>query len=403
MSSTSSSPIDFLSRGVAISVLLGLIFIVFWVFDGFDKPFLVSAIFGAVVVQAVYSGGVARALSAVALTVSLTALFVYAHKFHWTDLAGNLWALGGFLGLASLLVLAWDALRSTEAMKPLLLALFCPFLAVVTNLALSVQIGFLPLVRDSHLFLFDGSLGFQPSFAVGRLFQAAPLLRSGCLFVYSILPFVELLGFLVFLRSNRRMVVNPFIVFMLVGLIGMALFAVCPATGPVYAFKSFPHLPLVVPSAAAVPQQGAPRNAIPSLHTAWALLLWWNLRGQKQWISWSALVFLFFTLLATMGFGEHYFVDLVVAVPFSLMIQSLCLRDWVRAGFGASITMSWLLYLRFGMLEAAPAPVHAWAMVLVTLAVTAYVGIRSSLRSNVHFVAESSLVMARLASDTGRL
>jgi hypothetical protein len=40
-----------------------------------------------------------------------------------------------------------------------------------------------------------------------------------------------------------------------------------------------------------------------------------------------ALAFLVFTVLATLGTGEHYFVDLMVAFPFALMIQAICAYD----------------------------------------------------------------------------
>jgi hypothetical protein len=38
--------------------------------------------------------------------------------------------------------------------------------------------------------------------------------------------------------------------------------------------------------------------------------------------AWS-LAFVWFTVMATLGTGGHYFVDLVVAFPFALMVQAL--------------------------------------------------------------------------------
>jgi hypothetical protein len=67
-----------------------------------------------------------------------------------------------------------------------------------------------------------------------------------------------------------------------------------------------------------------PRNAIPSLHMAWVLLVWWASRGLASWIRAVALAFVGFTILATMGIGEHHFVDLVVAFPFALMVLAGC-------------------------------------------------------------------------------
>src|SRR5208337_5691574 len=102
-----------------------------------------------------------------------------------------------------------------------------------------------------------------------------------------------------------------------------------PACGPVHVFGAgFPWHPLSTADAmrmAVVPivLKGA-RNAIPSLHMTWVLLVWWNSRGLARWVRAIALVFVVLTAMATLGTGEHYFIDLVVAFPFSLMVQALC-------------------------------------------------------------------------------
>jgi hypothetical protein len=66
------------------------------------------------------------------------------------------------------------------------------------------------------------------------------------------------------------------------------------------------------------------QNASPSLHMAWVLLAWWYSRGLSVWERGIAMMFVVFTAFATLGTGEHYFIDLVVAYPFSVMMQSLC-------------------------------------------------------------------------------
>ena len=112
-----------------------------------------------------------------------------------------------------------------------------------------------------------------------------------------------------------------------------------------------------------------PRNAIPSLHSAWALLLFWSVRHCRQWIRHAAAVFLALTLLATLGLGEHYVIDLVVAVPFAAFVMAACAREHRRAAVLGALVMAWLAYLRFGFLLIAPAPALAWVAVLATLAV----------------------------------
>jgi len=49
--------------------------------------------------------------------------------------------------------------------------------------------------------------------------------------------------------------------------------------------------------------------------------LLWNCRGRALQVFSSA--FLFLTALATVGLGEHYFVDLLASVPFCAAVQAV--------------------------------------------------------------------------------
>jgi hypothetical protein len=122
------------------------------------------------------------------------------------------------------------------------------------------------------------------------------------------------------------------------------------------------------------------QNAIPSLHMAWVLLAWWYSRGLSVWERGIALTFAVFTALATLGTGEHYFIDLIVAYPFSVMIQSLCAfpmrwaaRERVTGMlYGLLVTLLWLV-----MLGQVPkvfwfSPVIPWACCLLTVASAIY-------------------------------
>ena len=107
---------------------------------------------------------------------------------------------------------------------------------------------------------------------------------------------------------------------------GFVLYNLFPAVGPIHVFgKQFPDL---APPAGLAPFQlvaagEAPRNAMPSVHIAMALLILWNSRlGPRVWRV-VAAVLLGITVLATLGFGEHYLVDLLVAAPFALGASAL--------------------------------------------------------------------------------
>jgi hypothetical protein len=126
-----------------------------------------------------------------------------------------------------------------------------------------------------------------------------------------------------------------------------------------------------------IPLKGA-RNAIPSLHMAWVLLVWWNSKGLSRWIRVIALAFVIFTVLATLGTGEHYFVDLVVAFPFAVMVQALCFYPLsFRSGsrraaflFGAFASLAWMALISFATPFFWISPVIPWATVIVTISVS---------------------------------
>ena len=89
-----------------------------------------------------------------------------------------------------------------------------------------------------------------------------------------------------------------------------------PAAGPAYAFHLFPWTNEVLP--ANIP---GPRNCFPSLHLGWALIIFLNVKS--KYLKAGAWIFLGLTVYSTIGLGEHYYVDLIVAVPFVLGVQKL--------------------------------------------------------------------------------
>ena len=111
---------------------------------------------------------------------------------------------------------------------------------------------------------------------------------------------------------------------------------------------------------------------------AWTLLAWWYSRGLSWWERAIAFTFLALTVVATMGTGEHYFVDLVVAFPFALMIQALCayplkwkdVRRWTPFAFALLGTLAWLMALRYSPKLFWTSAVVPWALVIATIALS---------------------------------
>jgi hypothetical protein len=118
------------------------------------------------------------------------------------------------------------------------------------------------------------------------------------------------------------------------------------------------------------------QNAIPSLHMAWVLLAWWYSRGLSVWERGIAMMFVVFTAFATLGTGEHYFIDLVVAYPFSVMMQSLCAfplrwsqRERVTGVlYGLLVVLAWFVALDYMPNLFWISPVIPWACCAATVA-----------------------------------
>ena len=112
---------------------------------------------------------------------------------------------------------------------------------------------------------------------------------------------------------------------------------------------------------------------MPSLHTAWALLIWFNAQPLPVRLRRGLRLFVIMTLWATMGLEEHWFMDLVVGVPLAVAIQSRAgARRRQRDAAGstrscAALTAAWLIGFRTGdTLLRLPMPV-AWLAVVATV------------------------------------
>jgi hypothetical protein len=163
------------------------------------------------------------------------------------------------------------------------------------------------------------------------------------------------------------------------------LYNVVPGTGPIYAFgqdfpwKALPYrdLPRFVLGKMIIPTT-IPRNAMPSLHVGWAVLLVWNSRKFPVALRSAILIFLIFTVFATLGSGQHYLVDLIGSLPFALTVQAgafLVFRNesvasksqLVTAALaGLTLTLAWLAVVRFGVEIALKTPIIPWTLVLAT-------------------------------------
>ena len=182
---------------------------------------------------------------------------------------------------------------------------------------------------------------------------------------FSLLAVMPLLYLALPTDSARKKFVYAVI---LVDLVILPMYMICPGAGPLYLLKGdFPWRALdTLPQVRWLP--GVPLNASPSGHVAWVLLMSW-FAGQycKKWAGILAGVFAGLTCIGTLGMGEHYVIDLVLAVPFARSIWALVHRQWKIAGLATMVVLIWLVAFRLGWTVGIPSAL-AWVLTIVTIA-----------------------------------
>jgi hypothetical protein len=239
-----------------------------------------------------------------------------------------------------------------------------------------------PKTLDLFLYSFDATLGLQPAILMGQAFARFHAFAVASQLVYLALPVAMGLAFAGCMLEARENAKLALVAFLITGPIGACFYAMFPALGPAHILVSnFPWHPLTTEQARrlvlepiAVP---GPRNAIPSLHAAWIFLVYWFARRLSVVERIGAGIFVFFTLCATLGTGEHYLIDLVVAAPFSLLILALAMgfcgrwkgAYWAPLLGGLGVTLLWFALLRYATAVFRFSPAISWAACLATLLV----------------------------------
>jgi hypothetical protein len=297
----------------------------------------------------------------------------------------NAFGVLSFFGLASLVALAIRAAWSHgEESARMRLAFAFAFLslsvdaAAVLLHALTSMLN--PKVLDLYLYSFDASLRVQLSFLMGQAYATWHRFGDAGMFIYIGLPVVMAMVAAGHLHYRTKAAMPAMVAFLVTAPIGVIFYNLFPALGPIYIFgPRFPWNPLTVGEAAHLRLEpilaAGFRNAMPSLHLAWVLLAWWFSRGLSVWERSIAMIFVVFTAFATLGSGEHYFIDLVVGFPFALFVYSLCVfpQGWTRErkvalGLGLGLTLGWFAALRVGVKLFWVSPILPWLACLVTVA-----------------------------------
>jgi hypothetical protein len=236
---------------------------------------------------------------------------------------------------------------------------------------------------DLYALFVDGSFGVQPSVWINQLFPSR-ILRATLQGIYEGLPLAMGIAYASFLEERTK-ALKVFACFLLAGVLGTLCYRLLPICGPAYLpfgddcfyyggncstssfFSGTPALIDIDPQ--------WPRNGMPSLHMGWALLIWWSCR-EKKYAQWIALAFTFLTAISTMVYGEHYLVDLLAALFFTLIPWSICLADGPLLGprrglalaTGTLGYLAWIALIRYHATLFWLSPLIPWAALLVSCA-----------------------------------
>ncbi|MFE3292060.1 DUF5933 domain-containing protein [Rhodococcus sp. NPDC059234] len=246
-------------------------------------------------------------------------------------------------GIGVVAAVRWSGERRASALRGVALGALLIVATKVGDVWLQITVMTRPVVLDQYVELADRALG-SPSWVMGRVVDALGSAGYGVLhWVYIELPVAAIVVALYQLRNGwpSHYLVRTFLA---IGLIGPVFYLLFPVVGPDFAYgtagagSQLANLwPTVVPTgtdpSGFVFDTPAPRNCMPSLHTAWALSIFIHSRRGPRWLRWGGTFWLVCTLMATLGFGYHYGVDLVAGAVLCLTLES-ALRDpergWAR-------------------------------------------------------------------------
>jgi PAP2 superfamily len=233
------------------------------------------------------------------------------------------------IALCLVLLIRWfqapNDRRRTEVM--LIIAVLGPFAVPLNNIAISA-VEVLNAHRtaryDLYAYVLDRYFGY-PSFTLCRFLQAHRWLFRILQWHYQGLAVTITAVYLLyyFWYPAEKGIVARAMLFSLIGAVPIYYFV--PVSGPYYAFPGFPRFP--GPISPHIIYLTAVPNGVPSNHMSLALLcavFLWRFRYGKA----IGILFVVMTIAETLGFGEHYVIDLLIAVPFSW----LCWRLAVAAG-----------------------------------------------------------------------
>lgn len=286
------------------------------------------------------------------------------------------------LGVTSLGVILYKSFSgdiNTDDNRSLLIGSTCIYL-VALNIECYLQLTSAahPLVYDPSALKFDLSLGADFSSYMAVVIDTNPFLHKLVSAGYMFVPYGFSILFGLYVAAPEKAPANILKIILTSMFFAFSFYHITPAAGPKHAFSYL--FPLDMPAAEAL-KAGfgyilpAPRNAIPSMHIGWAFIMWLISLNYRFIIRLAFGLLLILNIMATLGLGEHYLVDLIVAVPFMLFVFAISRKPLIKdekrrahAFFtGLVLTILWCVYLRTGNDFFNVIPGMSWLLVLATI------------------------------------
>lgn len=258
------------------------------------------------------------------------------------------------------------------------LVLLAMIFLVVPSPALEVTAALHPATFDLHLAHWDRAAGLNFTPSLIAWIDAVPALPQAVGLAYNLTPLGFLAVCLLQLRGKPDHAATAVLVWVILTTSALLAYQLLPVTGPKYAFGGDDFAKVLgspnLPALAEIVVAPAPRNGMPSMHFGWCVavcILWRQTTSRRRSLA-VLMALTGLTAVATLYLGEHYLIDLIVAVPFVLAcvaLGSTSVRWRYRSAVvwgGLGTWLLWVLLLRYGMSIFVQQTWFCWAMLLLT-------------------------------------
>jgi len=213
---------------------------------------------------------------------------------------------------------------------------------------LTMMTAFVPMdLKDSMLMNLDQNFfGQTPALAIQEMGLYRPYLTQFFTFTYIAIYtlFPPLFGMYLLISKKKSELAKYVATFAVVGMLGYLIYLLVPGVGPEVYYASLFNDELYrnsgIDHILVQGLQGYPKNAFPSMHTAFIVLFMIFAYRDDKRIFLITLPLTISLLISTIYLRQHYFVDLIAGAALSLMIAALMTCKPVERMLDREISLS---------------------------------------------------------------